>query len=642
MEDDNEQKELELTDWKNAPTVSDLKADFDEAQSAHGDHVTNVENWIANLEGKQTFTVKKGRSKIVPKLIRKQAEWRYASLSEPFLSTEELFNAAPVTFEDKQAAYQNGLVLNYQFNHKLNKTKFIDEYVRTAVDEGTVIVKVSWESEEDGNGNSIVNKPLLDICPYNNTVIDPTCEGDIDKAEFVVYSFETSLSDLKKDGRYSNLGSITKGNASVLATPDYETQDSSNFSFKDEARKKFVVNEYWGFWDINGDGITVPILAVWAGDTLIRLEESPMPDGKLPFILVQYLPVRKSNYGQPDGYLLEDNQKVIGAVTRGMIDTIGRSANGQMGVRKDALDVVNSRKFERGSDFKFNANVDPKQAFHMETFPEIPRSALEMMNIQNNEAESLTGVKAFSGGITGNALGDNVGGIRSALDATAKRELGILRRLANGVNQIGRKIISMNKEFLSDEEVIRITNEEFVSIRREDLGGEFDIRLTISTPEADADKSNKLSFMHQTIGNSMPIEMSQIILADIARLDKMPELAKRIEDFKPQPDPATQRKAELEIALLEAQVYNEQAKGQENAVDVELKQAKTEEVMAKTRDIHSTADQKDLDFVENEAGTKREHEMNMKEFEQEMQNNGKIVDAMVNDEQSAGATKAPR
>ena len=39
-----------------------------------------------------------------------------------------------------------------------------------------------------------------------------------------------------------------------------------------------------------------------------------------------------------------------------MIDIIGRSANGQMGIRKDALDVTNARKFEQGADYKFNSN----------------------------------------------------------------------------------------------------------------------------------------------------------------------------------------------------------------------------------------------------------------------------------------------
>ena len=696
-----------LVDWENPPKIEDLKQDLTEAQSAHTDHIINVENWLDALNGKQKLSIKPGRSKIVPKLIRKQAEWRYASLSEPFLSTDDLFNTSPATFEDKKAAEQNGQVLNYQINCKIDKTKFIDEYVRTCVDEGTAIIKLGWDYKEETvevevpdfefqpspeagqvhqqlhammqenpeayqqevppemqqaheltmqQGTPVMpvqvgshteeqvkiikNQPTIEVCNYVNVIVDPTCEGDIDNAEFVIYSFETSMSQLKKDGRYKNLDVVNLDSGSVLSTPDHSVDDGSNFTFKDKPRKKIVAYEYWGFWDINDTGEVEPFVATWVGDTLIRLEENPFPDKKLPFIIVQYLPRRKSVYGEPDGVLIEDNQKIIGAVTRGMIDVIGRSANGQMGTRKDALDVSNYRKFERGEDFKFNSNVDPRQAFHMETYPEIPGSALNMLTLQNNEAESLTGVKAFSSGITGQALGTTATGIRSALDATSKRELGILRRLANGINQMGRKIISMNAEFLGDEEIIRVTNEEFVAINREDLGGMYDIKLNISTAEADTEKAQELSFMLQTMGNNMPPEMSQMVLADIAKLRKMPELSKRIQEYKPQPDPMAQQMKELEMQLLQAQIANEQAKAQENQVDVGLKQAKTQTEQAKARGLHSTSDLNDLDFVNKESGVpdankeeqmKLAHsqEMQKKEFDRLSNLDSKAIDGMM-------------
>ena len=103
-----------LVDWKNPPDLLELKADYDEAQSSHTSHVLDVDSWLDALNGEQTINNKKGRSKIVPKLIRKQAEWRYAALSEPFLSTDDLFNTAPMTFEDKESAIQNGLLLNFE------------------------------------------------------------------------------------------------------------------------------------------------------------------------------------------------------------------------------------------------------------------------------------------------------------------------------------------------------------------------------------------------------------------------------------------------------------------------------------------------------------------------------------------------
>ena len=635
-----------LVDWKNPPSLSELKADFESAQVAHDVHVQEVDNWLKVLNGEQAINNKKGRSKLVPKLARRQAEWRYAALSEPFLSTDDLFNTSPQTFEDKEFAVQNGMLLNYQLNCRMDKVKFIDEYIRTAVDEGTVVVRVGWEFEEDkrkvwqdvmetqpavdpNTGQPVMdpqtgqpvmqevkvgqkastktitvkNQPILTVCDYNNIILDPTCEGDIEKANFAVYSFETSLSELKKDGRYTNLDDINFESASVLAEPDHAVNsDDTSFTFKDKARKKVIAREYWGYWDIDDTGEVKPFVATWVGSTFIRMEENPYPDKKIPFVLVQYLPRRKNIYGEPDASLIEDNQKIVGAVTRGIIDIIGRSANGQQGVRKDALDVTNARKFERGDDYKFNSNVDPRQAFHMEVYPEIPRSALEVLNMQNNDAEALTGVKAFTQGISGQALGTTATGIRSALDATSKRELGILRRLSNGLNQIGRKIISMNAEFLDDEEIIRITNEEFVAINRNDLGGKYDIKLNISTAEADEQKGSELAFMLQTMGNTMPPEMSQMILADIAKLRKMPDLAKRIAEYQPQPDPMAQQKMQLEMALLEAQVANETAKGRENEVDVQLKTAKTETEQAKARSMHSASDISDLDFVEKESG----------------------------------------
>jgi hypothetical protein len=232
----------------------------------------------------------------------------------------------------------------------------------------------------------------------------------------------------------------------------------------------------------------------------------------------------------------------------------------------------------------------------MHTFPEIPNSAQVMLNMQNAEAESLTGVKAFTSGISGQSLGATATGIRSALDATSKRELGILRRLAEGIKQIGRKVISMNAEFLEEEEVVRITNEEFVTVRKDDLAGNFDLKLTVSTAEADNQKAEELSFMLQTMGNGMDVR-------------KMPTLAKKIEQYQPQPDPIAQKKAELEVALLEAQVQREQSMAYENTANANLYKARLLTEQAKAKHLNSDADLKDLEFLETESGTTQERKL---------------------------------
>ncbi len=668
-----------LTTWKNEPSLMQLKQHLEDSREIHQTQKDKIETWLNNLniEGSAKIKPVVGSSSIQPKLIRKQAEWRYSSLSEPFLSTDDIFNVRPVSWEDRDAATQNELVLNHQMNVCIDKQLFIDEYVRTGVDEGTIIVKLGWEFKQEvtkGDGpqvqyvvdpsfapaiqaleqmkaqdpamfkqqpeeikealrltgeqgapvrpeilgwedkehkKTVCNKPTIEICDFRNAILDPMAKGDIKKARFVIHSFETDLSTLREEGRYKNLDKISPNQNSPLAEQDHTVENGSlnNFNFQDKPRTKFVAYEFSGFWDINNSGIVEPIIATWVGNVLIRLEKLPFPDKQLPYVVVQYLPVRRSNYGEPDGSLLEDNQKILGAITRGMIDLMGKSANGQTGMRKDMLDATNRRKFEKGLDYEFNGNVDPRQGVYTHVYPEIPQSALVMASMQNQEAESMTGVRSFSQGVSGASLGDVAAGVRGALDAASKRELGILRRMSNGIVEIGRKLVAMNAEWLSEQEIIRITNEEFVTVRRDDLPGNFDLRLSISTAEEDEHKAQELAFMLQTTGNNMDPGLTKMILSDIAKLRKMPDLAHRIISFQPQQDPVAAKKQELEIAELQAKINEINSKAALNMSQVNHVDAKTGTEQVKAANMQSDTDQKNLDFVEQESGTKQERDL---------------------------------
>ncbi len=444
-----------MPDWTNPPTISDLRNDLNAAMPSHNLHVDKVGTWLGALRAETTVKAVEGRSSVQPKLIRKQAEWRYPALEEPFLSTDDMFVVNPVTHKDVEAAKQNSLILNKQFRVDINKVSFIGKYVRTAANGGTVVVKLSWETVTDvvteeveepvftqspeelyeylesmvNSGQipeeeaipimqlgqpiqtginkvptkmlkEIINRPVLEVKDSRSVIIDPSCEGDIDKAQFVIDRFSTDLAALKKDGRYFNLDLIAKLDYSTTSSdPAYyenEYESSNDFSFQDKPRRKLIAHEYWGYWDINNDNIVKPIVATWIGDVLIRLDENPYPDKKLPFVVVQYLPPDYTSiYGEADAALLMDNQNIVGAVTRSVIDLIGRSANAQQGIRKDLLDSINLARFKKGLDFEFNPVNNVGDALMTTKLPEIPRSALELIQLQNNESEALSGIKAF-------------------------------------------------------------------------------------------------------------------------------------------------------------------------------------------------------------------------------------------------------
>lgn len=656
-----------LTKWKNEPSLQTLKKDFDAAKPAHDTQAGKVQHWnnLMSVTGKAKPPAVKGRSSVQPKLIRRQAEWRYSALSEPFLGSDKLFTVKPVTFEDDEAAKQNELVLNWQFKTKLNKVKFIDEYVRTTVDEGTCIVRLGWKRatkmvkemapvwehfeltedeqieqfkaalelrvsdprgyeetippelkaaldlfDESGQATFAVqtgeeevevekvleNRPTLEILNQANVFIDPSCNGDLDKAMFAVISFETNLADLKKEGkRYKNLDKVNWEGNTPLSQPDHETSTPQEYNFEDKMRKRVVAYEYWGFYDVNDDDTLVPFVATWIGNTLIRMELNPFPDEKLPLVLVPYMPVKRALFGEPDAEMLEDNQRILGAVTRGMIDLLGRSANGQQGFAKGMLDPLNRRRYDNGQDYEFNPNVSPQVGLIEHKYPEIPQSAMLMLNLQNQDAEALTGVKSFSGGMSGDAYGKVATGIRGVLDAASKREMAILRRLAKGMIQIAQKIMAMNADFLSEKEVIRVTNKEFVTVNREDLKGNFDLETDISTAEVDNAQSQDLGFMLQTVGPKMDPGIFTMILSDIARLKRMPVLAEKLANWKPTPDPVAEELKQLEVAKLKAEIAK--------------LESETEANRAKANESNAKADKTNLDFVEQETGTEHARKM---------------------------------
>ena len=303
MQDNNEVDET----VSNKPSISELRGDFNQAKPFHDTQAGKIGGWLDLLyiEGSEVVDTPKGKSKVQPKLCRKQAEWRYSVLSEPYLSTEDIFKLSPRGPLDREAAYQNQLVLNYQFNEQLNKVKFIDNYVRTAVNEGTVIVKVCWHNEtklekktkftfeyrdptpsemqmidygikmyqedptqldrlppdyaesvmvtmekgipsfavilgkeEVDEEVNVINQPDLEICDYRNVIIDPTCDGNIDDAQFIIYSYDTNLSNLEKAGIYENLDQLDPQNLTNYSDGNHHNLGDDSFQFSDEARKE--------------------------------------------------------------------------------------------------------------------------------------------------------------------------------------------------------------------------------------------------------------------------------------------------------------------------------------------------------------------------------------------------------------------
>jgi len=617
---------------KHSEILKVLKSDLKYAEQTRKEKKKKIATWKAEYNGEPYGNEVKNRSAIVSKDIKKQSEWQHATLIDPFVSTPDIIKASPVTYEDVEAARQNELVLNTQFCRQFNRYNFMTKSVKVLDQEGTCVIMTGWEYEAEEKEMKVpifaimpngmrqvigskmevqtvvkINRPTAKVCRNEDIFIDPTCMDDPDNAQFYIYRYQTDISTLRMDKKYKNLDKIS---ADDSMDTDYEEEDETRFRFTDEPRKKILVHEYWGNYDMDGDGIAEPIVCAWVGDVIIRLQDNPYPDGKPPFIVVPFSLVPFTIYGESNAELISDNQKVKTAIYRGFIDNMALSNNGQKGIKKGALDPINRKRFFAGENFEFNGTADD---FRDGSYNQLPQSAFNVIELMNNEIESSTGVKSFSQGLHGNSLGSSVGTARGVLDATSTRRLNIVRNIAeNLVKPLMRKWMAYNSEFLSETEIMRITNEQFVEIKRDDLMGQIDIDISVSTSEDNAAKAQELSFMMQTGQQTMDFGMKTMLMAEIARLHKMPHLAKKLEEYQPQPDPMAVQKAQLEIELLKAQIANEQAKSMENQVDVQLKQAKTQSELAKAGKVGSEADLNNMKFIQEDMGVSHAREMEKK------------------------------
>ena len=629
---------------KKSELLSALKADLKASDTLRLEWFNKIAEWRNETVGREYGNEVKGKSRIVSKDIKKQLDWMLPTLADPFLSTSDIIKCSPITFEDALSARQNELILNTQFCRKFPRYNFLMKALKVLATEGTLVVQTGWDYEDEEietmaetvmedeiTGEEYIamtkqktvrikkNQPTAVVCRNEDIYIDPTCMDDMDKCQFVIHRYETDLSTLKADGRYKNLEKVaaTEGNNRDYG---FYPEDHTYFDFKDKARKKMVVYEYWGNYDVNEDGVAEPIVCAWIGNTIIRLQSNPYPDNKPPFLVVPFNAVPFQMHGDSLASVIGDNQKVKTAIIRGIMDNMANSNNGQLGMRKGALDISNRKKFLEGKNFEYNGSPND---FWQGSYNQIPGSAFDVLTIMNNEIESQTGVKSFSGGITGSSLGSTAAGARGALDATATRRISLVRNISeNLIKPLMRKWMAYNYEFLEDEEVVRITNEEFVPVRRDDLYGNIDIDISISTAEDNSAKSQELSFLLQTMGPNQDFEINKLLMGEIARLSRMPELEKKIKEHQPKQDPAVEQMKQIEIERLQlendkikADIKDKLARAGENEVDRVVKMNKAKKDDAAARKISSEADKLDLEFLMKNEGADakaKQDEDNMK------------------------------
>lgn len=252
------------------------------------------------------------------------------------LGGPEVFGIKPTGQDDVQKARKSKMLLDYQSDRMDLYTK-LGDISKDGLIYGTSFGKLRWRKDFeprityhpvlDGLGMpvpdpmtgqvamkpekefvKVYDDPDLERVDVKDLYADPAASC-LDDARYVIHRLRRTRDYLKKkeaEGIYRNVDLIPKGDNS--ATNDQssdsrrivnmQSNDPSTIALHDEQMEEVTLHEYYGLYDIDGDGYLEDCVITIANNAIvIRAEYNPFPGGFKPFVRFTPIPIPGSFYG---------------------------------------------------------------------------------------------------------------------------------------------------------------------------------------------------------------------------------------------------------------------------------------------------------------------------------------------------------
>ncbi|RLA61274.1 MAG: hypothetical protein DRQ78_08795, partial [Epsilonproteobacteria bacterium] len=502
-------------------------------QSKSGKEPVNkqIDGWLDIYKGKLYGNEQAARSKVIVRDVYKTIEALKPNLTEPFIGSPKPIDAVPYTAAGEMSSGASEKLLNYQFTTQQDRRSLMNTLADVVAREGTVWAKNEWKYEDEefrtpmtvpkealamiqdeyeivsDNGDIVdieviqievkKNEPHIRLCRNEHIFTDPTAECD-DDIQFIIHQYDTTMSDLKSAGVYKNLDKLEAKSSdtnlhdtSLGVSRDVDAIEfgrNPNYRvFGDSARQKITIMEYWGYYDLDGDGIAEPVLIVWdkQNEIFIREEDNPMPDKEIPFERAVYIEEPFSLWGKALADAMDDGQKIHTAFMRGMIDNAALANNGQKFIMKGGIDQANFRRMVNGEKHIY-MNQNPAEVLQDGSYNEMPSSMFNMYEMVEAQNEGITGVTRQGQGLNSQSADQTAAGASITNTNSQRRMLDTVRNISNMLRKLLRRQLSYSLEFLQEEDWIRITG---MQKPQGVLGKDFDIQVNLVT---DAQKQSKI------------------------------------------------------------------------------------------------------------------------------------------------------
>jgi hypothetical protein len=449
------------------------------------------------------------------------------------VSTKPQVDAMPREKQDQVYAELQSAIIDYEWD-MMDMDNILPDAIRQFLIYGTTILKVAWEKEtlmvdeeveidpdfpELGKDKvkvekTIKDQPVVELVDLYDFMWDPN-GYDIETCSWVAHRTYRSydyLMKMQKQGLYKNIAMLKDFAGKMYAGDTDKTERESAIDISDPkqygsgatSESNIELIEYWE------DNKLVTI----ANRTVIIREETqnPYKHGVKPFVRIVDQSVPKEFCGIGEIEPIETLQYELNDMRNQRMDNASMILNRMWIVANSA----NVDEDELVSDVGGVIHTEDINGIQPVMMPEIPNSSYREETLIKADIQQTTGITDYTKGVASDAMANETAtGISLMQEAGSSRLRLKMMNLEEGIRKIGELMVSLNKQFITEERVIRITGDigtEWVTVKPEDVYDNFDIRVQSGSTleENDAIKRKQAMEMFQLFAGDPDVNQIEL------------------------------------------------------------------------------------------------------------------------------------
>lgn len=435
-----------------------------------------------------------------------------------FFSSDDIINLQGVSAQDDANAKIFQKLLLFQLQRNENGFMLFHDWFKNALIDNIGILKAWWEREIDSEpyavtvdfqglqdlqqnpqiqvdsvtevspgifkvdyvlfGDILKNQPCFEVIMPSEFRFDPKAKR-IEKAMYVAHRKIVTADYLRRredEGVLENVEQAIDEYGSEETYTEFDQHYNNQLveskeDEEEEAKREFALYECFFQYDIDNDGRLENLIVCTVGDTIVRLEENTLH--RHPFFTIS--PIRETNRiwakrGLAD--LIGEIQDLRTAFLRQIVFNIAVNNDKQAFVNIDVMVDVN--EFIDGKK-AVRVSGDPRQAVYWMPAEVLPPHVFNFLEYIEEMKQNRSGLTKYTQGLDSSALNKTATGVTAVMNASNQRLELIARNIAEtGVKELFSYLIHLNREYIDQATVIRITDQYF-EIQPDNLKGNIDI-----------------------------------------------------------------------------------------------------------------------------------------------------------------------